>query len=1145
MGDIAKYRKRKVALLTAAVVASAWTPTAWALPQNPGNVENLDMTIDEKNLPENGKINGKDLEITLKEGFTRGAVDWKSFDIASGEKVNFNGPEALRWMVLNRVTGTESSDIYGSLTSGANGTIFLVNPNGILFGKGAQVDVGSLVASTMDIEPDDFINNTFLFNETGKNKAVTIKKGADITARDGYVAIFAHEINNAGTITAPEVAMAAGKSIELSYDDKINLVVNVSNDSKKATVDTKNNYVLMTAEDASNIIGDSIINNSGTINAATKIEKDEDGKLTLSGDGGKIDMVAARVLVNGELNADGDKGGTITTSGYEVMQVNDGSKVHAASKDGEAGTWNVIGKNATIDSGVTGTDLSNDNNGVTKGVNKISNTVVSNSLANTNVSVEASPDKETYYSDVRVNKAVEKTSGDKTTTLTLTAGRNVIVEDDIKSSAGALNVKLNSDVKKHTENDAAEDNTQDEITNSGRTDGANIIKADIETNGGDFTTTGELGTYFGMKEVAQAGSDAKRYVKTNGGNISLGGQEVLLATGGTVELDTTTTEGKNGTVTIEGSVNSANAYQSKHESKRLIWSEATQKAKDVSEKSHLVVITGALEDAVATSTINTDFSDTAEAFIGGHVVAVAMEQDADGNSYPVDANGNFITMTDGVLSADPVPKNGKGTVETLDGISENVPGNTSGWYNLKDGSHARFWAWTEGEEKGTIFYVQTVGEVIENHEGNSDTAWQSKSHGYALKDEFGREYYTNFAPGEPNDDKSQTGQTALAVNYDTYKSNQRKDLLYSQWDDINDHTSGNPITYYVVETDLDHTSLNIKADDTLIKGSVGNTNKLNNLNIDSTGSVTVNGSIEVDNHVDAKAQNNATFNKFIDAKKDYVKLEAIKGNVTADGAVKAGTDIIMNAGKNVTSGDIVKAGRDVTMDAKGNVLAKGDVTAVRNVDMKAVGNVTAEKNITAGNYVHASTDGDIITNGAVLAEALDVNLDAQKGSVTTSGTVTAKKDNVTLTAGEDVNINAAVTTGKDMSAHAGNNVTTAEAGAIKAENGSIELVATNNNVNVNGAVTIGQDFTAEAGNNATINVAVNAANGEVSMKAGKTLKTTDVTAGKNVKAEGNDVNTTGKVEAKGGAVTMTATNELKAVNVTAATDVTGSGKDIN
>ena len=78
--------------------------------------------------------------------------------ISAEESVHFSGPKALKWMVPNRVTGGNASEIYGSRTSGVNGTIFLVNPNGILFGENSYVDVGSLVASTMDIEQDDFLN---------------------------------------------------------------------------------------------------------------------------------------------------------------------------------------------------------------------------------------------------------------------------------------------------------------------------------------------------------------------------------------------------------------------------------------------------------------------------------------------------------------------------------------------------------------------------------------------------------------------------------------------------------------------------------------------------------------------------------------------------------------------------------------------------------------------------------------------------------------------------------------------------------------------------------------------------------------------------------------------------------------------------
>lgn len=75
------------------------------------------------------------------------AIDWNSFNIAAGETVNFKQMAA----VLNYVTGNQRSEIFGRLNSDPGTHVFLLNPNGILFGAGAQVNVGSLTASTRSL----------------------------------------------------------------------------------------------------------------------------------------------------------------------------------------------------------------------------------------------------------------------------------------------------------------------------------------------------------------------------------------------------------------------------------------------------------------------------------------------------------------------------------------------------------------------------------------------------------------------------------------------------------------------------------------------------------------------------------------------------------------------------------------------------------------------------------------------------------------------------------------------------------------------------------------------------------------------------------------------------------------------------------
>lgn len=77
-------------------------------------------------------------------------IAWDSFSIASGETVAFGGTHNY----LNYVTGGARSEIYGAMTGGGN--VFLINPNGILFGPGAQISVGSLYASTRTLTEADF-----------------------------------------------------------------------------------------------------------------------------------------------------------------------------------------------------------------------------------------------------------------------------------------------------------------------------------------------------------------------------------------------------------------------------------------------------------------------------------------------------------------------------------------------------------------------------------------------------------------------------------------------------------------------------------------------------------------------------------------------------------------------------------------------------------------------------------------------------------------------------------------------------------------------------------------------------------------------------------------------------------------------------
>ena len=110
-------------------LALAWAMPAWSqtvLPQG-GNV-----------VAGNAKVTAAGNQMTVQQGSDKAILNWQSFNIGKGNQVTFQQPSASS-VALNRVLGADASAIHGSLH--ANGQVFLVNPNGVLFGQGANESV--------------------------------------------------------------------------------------------------------------------------------------------------------------------------------------------------------------------------------------------------------------------------------------------------------------------------------------------------------------------------------------------------------------------------------------------------------------------------------------------------------------------------------------------------------------------------------------------------------------------------------------------------------------------------------------------------------------------------------------------------------------------------------------------------------------------------------------------------------------------------------------------------------------------------------------------------------------------------------------------------------------------------------------------
>ena len=145
-------------------------------------------------------------QMTINQATDRAVVDWASFNINPGKAVQIVQPNAAS-AILNRINGdSNATHIMGSLS--ANGMVMLMNPNGVMFGPNATVNVGSLIATTGNIDANNFMS-TGGAQITGATGSIT--NNGSITAQGaGLVALVAPSVTNQGSITATGGTIALG-----------------------------------------------------------------------------------------------------------------------------------------------------------------------------------------------------------------------------------------------------------------------------------------------------------------------------------------------------------------------------------------------------------------------------------------------------------------------------------------------------------------------------------------------------------------------------------------------------------------------------------------------------------------------------------------------------------------------------------------------------------------------------------------------------------------------------------------------------------------------------------------------------------------------------------------------------------------------
>jgi filamentous hemagglutinin family protein len=285
--------------------------------------------------------------LIVNQNTDRAVINWSSFSIANGELTKFVQPNSSS-AVLNRVVTANPSAIYGTLQ--ANGNVFLINPGGVLVGAGGVVNTASFVASTHDINTEEFMKGGHL-NFKGNSDASVINQG-NITAREGDVFLIAKEVKNEGQLMAKDgtVGMVSGTEVSLQAVGQGNFKVRLmaaetdptsprtsqsEGGASKGSAEIVNEGVIQAANAVLEAKGSYLpmaIKNTGLIEATGLVENG-DGSVTLTGGEGDILNIGVVAALQRSLDGQKETGGSIMMTAKNVTS-DPGSIITAAGKDG-------------------------------------------------------------------------------------------------------------------------------------------------------------------------------------------------------------------------------------------------------------------------------------------------------------------------------------------------------------------------------------------------------------------------------------------------------------------------------------------------------------------------------------------------------------------------------------------------------------------------------------------------------------------------------------------------------------------------------------------------------------------------------------------------------------------------------------------
>lgn len=279
----------------------------------------------------NANIAQSGLVTTINQSSQKASINWQGFSIGSNETVNFNQP-SISAITLNRVIGNEKSIIDGALN--ANGQVWILNSNGVLFNANAKVNTSGLLATTKSLSDADFQAGNYSFK--GDSTASVINLGTININNGGYASLLANSVTNEGTIKAIKGTVTLTGANEATINLNGNSLVSLKVDKgvldalveNKGAIIADGGKVYLTTNAANELLK-GVVNNTGVIEANSM--DDITGEIVVYAHGGTAN-------IGGTINA---QGGFVETSGKEFA-IQPNATVKAAE-------WLIDPVNITID----------------------------------------------------------------------------------------------------------------------------------------------------------------------------------------------------------------------------------------------------------------------------------------------------------------------------------------------------------------------------------------------------------------------------------------------------------------------------------------------------------------------------------------------------------------------------------------------------------------------------------------------------------------------------------------------------------------------------------------------------------------------------------------------------------------------------